>query len=801
MPRFTFWSLKLVLLTLSSGVALGQQVATDPASTHIFPAGGRRGTVVDVRVGGECLPPMTRLRVVGEGVHAPQVLGPRAEPRGEPSLRRKPGELHINYPKEWSSQMEIAADAPPGPCFWWLACARGGTSARVFLVGDLPEFIETESNSLPERAESVELPVTVNGQIAGERDMDYFRFTAKAGEVVVADVMAGRLGSPLETLVEFRDATGKRLVVQETRVGSDPVVALRVPANGEYQLLVANLGAPGGPHFVYRINLSQVPYARLAFPSGGSAGQTQRCELLTLTGTPAWGQIAREVSLDPLAGSAWWQPPGLQQRLSLDVGRQPEVIAPESGDDAASALAISLPATVNGRLDTARDEDWYRFEARQGEPLTIACRPAGEGLPILPILSIHDANGGVLATASALETPERRPSLEAWSPPASGSYWLRIRDVQQGVAGGEEFVYRVAIQPAIPDFELTMKTDAANHVQASRTELDVAVTRRGGFSGPVQVAVKGLPTGVRAEPLEIPANALAGKLILVSDESALPPPEDALLQIVGSANIDGTLVSHPATMPHQSRDAEGVSVGPASVDRFHLTVQNKPLFRLYCSEAYQYAHRGTIYPYLMEVERLNGFNGPIRLQIADRQNKDLDGVDVLEVTIPAEQRQIMLPIYLPETMHINVQAHSNIYAQGIATFHDALGRVQSTCVVSEMRCMVRTLPTVAHLHSVDREITLRRGEVTRCRLWLDRTPLFNGPMTVALTNPAPGSGILVAPVRIPAGENEAAIELHLAADAQARDVVNLRLRGTGDLGDGATVVSEALVTAWIDSGQ
>ena len=57
---------------------------------------------------------------------------------------------------------------------WWLACARGGTGGRPFLVGELPELIESESNSTPDKAEQLSLPVTLNGQIEGERDMDYF---------------------------------------------------------------------------------------------------------------------------------------------------------------------------------------------------------------------------------------------------------------------------------------------------------------------------------------------------------------------------------------------------------------------------------------------------------------------------------------------------------------------------------------------------------------------------------------------------------------------------------------------------
>src|SRR5262245_17594292 len=178
----------LAAFFLAACPLLAQQVPVHPASTHTFPAGGRRGTTVELRVGGECLPPYTRLRWVGDGLTSPEELGPKVASRGEPSLRRKPTELAINYPKEWQSVVEIAPNAPLGPHLWRLASASGGTGGRYFVVGDLPEFIETESNSTAARAEPVTLPLTINGQIDGERDLDYYRFGAQAGEVITAEI-------------------------------------------------------------------------------------------------------------------------------------------------------------------------------------------------------------------------------------------------------------------------------------------------------------------------------------------------------------------------------------------------------------------------------------------------------------------------------------------------------------------------------------------------------------------------------------------------------------------------------------
>ena len=73
---------------------------------------------------------------------------------------------------------------------------------------------------------------------------------------------------------------------------------------------------------------------------------------------------------------------------------------------------------------------------------------------------------------------------------------------------------------------------------------------------------------------------------------------------------------------HLGIDSEAVSFASPTLPRLHLTIATKPIFRLFCLEAYQYAHRGSVFPYPMEVERLNGFEGEIMLQIGDRQNRD-----------------------------------------------------------------------------------------------------------------------------------------------------------------------------------
>ena len=116
-----------------------------------------------------------------------------------------------------------------------------------------------EPNSTIDRAESVVLPVTVNGQISGERDLDYYSVPLKSGQLVTCDLAAQRICSLLDPLLEVYDPEGQRLRVHQIRRGSDPVVVFRATETGNYRIMVCNVSFHGGPHYVYRLTLSEKP--------------------------------------------------------------------------------------------------------------------------------------------------------------------------------------------------------------------------------------------------------------------------------------------------------------------------------------------------------------------------------------------------------------------------------------------------------------------------------------------------------------------------------------------------------------
>ncbi len=145
--------------------------------------------------------------------------------------------------------------------------ANGHTSTPVLFATDpLPEVFEREPNDSPAAAQPITLPVVVNGRIEAPGDWDVFRFDGRAGQTVVAEVQARRLGSPLDSVLRLTDAHGGQLAFNddypdpglglETHA-ADSYLRLRLPADGTYYVWLGDVQQAGGPEYAYRLRLSQ----------------------------------------------------------------------------------------------------------------------------------------------------------------------------------------------------------------------------------------------------------------------------------------------------------------------------------------------------------------------------------------------------------------------------------------------------------------------------------------------------------------------------------------------------------------
>ena len=202
-----------------------------PELAALSPRGVRRGEPTRIKLTGKNLLEASEVKFNQPGLSGRVV----AEPAGESAGGRSD--------TTWI-EVTPAADLPRG-AYQVAIATPGGTSGWLAIeVDDLAQLSETEPNNSAASAPAVELPAGVWGVLAERGDIDHVRFTARAGQTIVCELAAKRLGSPLNGVLTLLDPKGEVVAGNNDFDGQeDPLVAYRVPADGEYTLRISDLGA------------------------------------------------------------------------------------------------------------------------------------------------------------------------------------------------------------------------------------------------------------------------------------------------------------------------------------------------------------------------------------------------------------------------------------------------------------------------------------------------------------------------------------------------------------------------------
>lgn len=147
-----------------------------------------------------------------------------------------------------------------------------------FALANLPECLEIEPNSLAKTAQWVTLPIIVNGRIDKPGKKDVFKFEGHAGAQVVAEVIARRLDSPLDSVLKLTDAAGKTLAfnddIEDASAGinthhADSYIRTTIPSNGTYYIYLNDAQHRSGEEYGYRLRISapQPDFALRVVPS------------------------------------------------------------------------------------------------------------------------------------------------------------------------------------------------------------------------------------------------------------------------------------------------------------------------------------------------------------------------------------------------------------------------------------------------------------------------------------------------------------------------------------------------------
>ncbi len=456
-------------------------------------------------------------------------------------------------------ELTIAANAPPGDRELRLVTPAGYSNPMYIQVSTSPEVLELEPNDpeTPWQSAPVEVPVVFNGQIR-EGDVDRFRFRAEAGQNLVIRTQARRLVPYMadavpgwfEAAIVLYDEAGAQVAYADCyRFDPDPVLFHEVKQSGTYTLEIFDSIYRGRQDFVYRVTVSEQPFATGIFPLGGPMGSATAAELV------GWNLPQTRVTLDTspdlrvreitAVGDQWLQAP-----VKYTVGTLPEQIEQEPNDTLAAARKIQPPVIINGRIDPPGDVDAWILMGRQGERIVIDVEARRLNSPLDSFVQVIDAFGNAVATNDDRQSPKIglqthfADSYLSVELPADNAYCVRLSDTAQH--GGPDYSYRIRISEPQPDFSLYVNPSAVNTVRGRTDLIRLHAIRTDGLDGPIDLGLTGVAEGYVLAGAQIPAGRDQVTCTLTTPIDA--PEGKSPLYIVGeAATPSGTIAkyAHP----------------------------------------------------------------------------------------------------------------------------------------------------------------------------------------------------------------------------------------------------------------
>lgn len=768
--------LLFALCVVSSLVA-----SADPPSVfYIFPAGGQRGTAIDVRIGGHYLYEKAEWEMNGPGIKSsPEIVRTKRIWFEGPLIKQPASQQKEDYPQDYLGQVQIAADAPLGGRTWQTWNAQGVTPGLRFIVGTLPEIVEQETDGEPIPTK-VSLPVTINGRVFPREDVDIWTFDAAAGQSITCSVEAATLGllndpqlPRLEAQIEVRDPQGRVVNASVNSLRADPELQFTAAEAGMYQVRIWDSKFSGLQHYVYRLTVTSGPWISAVFPLGGRRGTELEIEVVGqgIAGNRLkvrWPEVAPGI----VAHSFDFSGQSLKPIL-VDVDDLPEVIEPASGE----LPKLAIPNVANGRIEQAGDADAWKFAATKGTPLKIEVRAARLSSPLDVVLVIKDSAGKELAQADDL--PDGSPDCELmFTAPSDGEYVAEVRD-RFASRGGPAFAYRLRIvQQEVSDFALTFTSDALAIPIGGEQKLPVNVERRGGFNAPVKLSVLGLPSGVTAVDVEVPANQPKGEIVVKAAKDS--PVQSAKLVVVGVGGVGEPPLTRKTTISS--------SPGEPPAEGFRLACTLATPFKFKSQYEFRYIARGGTLKKHYVIER-NGFEGPLEVSLADRQGRHLQGVSGPTVIIPAGVSEFDYTVNLPPWMELGRTSRSNLMLVGEVA--DAAGKQHKVSYsTNEQNEQLIALVTASPLRlSLDKSaVACQANSQLTVPVHLHRQVGLTGPCRLELVVPEHMRDIAARPVEIVAGSDQAELKIDLGSRPGPLNMP-LLIRGQSQR-DGESVVAE-----------
>jgi hypothetical protein len=617
--------------------------------------------------------------------------------------------LPASTPTTRSADLTIPSSAAVGPVQLTLTSPAGEAAPVRFIVDRYAALTEKGATDSARTAMPIGLPATVLGTIDRAGDTDYFRFEARAGQEIGAQVVAAAVGSKLDPVLVLTDESG--LVLAE---GSGDSLGYLIPRAGRFAIGIRDREFRGGPDMPYRLHVGDVPVVTSVFPLGIQRGReasvhVDGVNLGSSHGLTAHVRIPVDTTPDsrvPVPVSLPGGEPPLGS-LSVTVSEFPAVIAsPEAG-----AELRSVPGTADGILLRPGDTQSIRFSAKKGERLIVETQARRLGSPIDPTIEFLDAAGKPVPRATLRCTAKTNVTfrdhddatpgirLDAWGELAANDY-LYV---------GTELV-RINTLPPNPDADCNFVQVAGRRVGF----LDTTPTHHAQNTPMYKVEIH--PPGTTFPPNGMPVFNLYYR----NDDGGPGYGKDS--RVFFDPPSDGTYQVRVA-------DARGLG-GPAFA--YRLTVRPpRPDFTVAVSRQSPSVWRGGAIPITVTATRIDGFTGPIDVRLEGLPS----GFNALPTRIEAEQTVASMAVSAADDAPEAPNGTARLIAKAVIAGKD---------VVREAHLGTpKAIPPGDIVTTTDvRSVSIQPGRVARILVTIERRNGFTGRVPLEVRGLPHGVNVL-----------------------------------------------------------
>ena len=618
LTKQSFFVLSVFLLTI--GFASAQ---VQPTLTTVFPQGGQQGRSVEVTITGTNLGKATAVWFSGSGITAEI-----KEKTGQAAVLFNGAGVSGRVPTDAQlvASLTIASDAPLGIQQIRVVTPYGVSNAGSFVVGNLREIVEVETEASALETDWLALPLTINGTIISIDDEDSFTFQLKKDARFICEVTAQRIGSLLDSYLVLHDANGTKVADSGLGDGLDAVLDYTVLETGKYTLHIRDIRYKGGAGYGYRLSIGELPYLETIFPLGGQRG-TENTIAVTGANLEMVESIQVSIGAETPTGEQSLRvqtPSGLATNARpFTIGNWTEMVEVEPNNSLGNATAVTTPITLNGKIDKSGDVDWFSFEIEKPQHLVFEVESLKLSSKLDALLTLYGPGKPMGVSEDMAWRDDKEQILMVnddattgadaridWNFEKPGEYSVAIRDLNN--QGGETYPYRLNMRPLEPDCELKVivldnrnipsPMDNPRVNRGSSVTMQVDVVRLDEFKGPIRLLCPDLPKTYDVSPTLIGAGQNRAMLTITA-------PWDASLGLMPISIVGVYAVGN--------RQMERI----ATPSPILLTVMDAPEFTLTLAEIGLSAIHNKTVDLHVTANRHEGFVGPITLSVSGLPNR------------------------------------------------------------------------------------------------------------------------------------------------------------------------------------